>query len=574
MIRFFIFVHHIGYPTEETEAFAMDLNYGIPMSSILRMDVLKGAHLLAGASGLDHNVTAVNVMVDPNVVDLVTGGELLVSTAYAVRENLPQLLHLIPLLHRRGVVALGLKFNSYISAIPPEILQLCDSLAMPLFEIPNSVSFSQIITPILTTIVNRQAQTLGDIYELQKALTATMLSGGNLQSIAQTLYDRFGNSVAIYNDFFSSFVLACSDQHRDIINCRMEDLVHTNAAMRESHSLTSHREVDNLDGLICNKIIIPIYSDKRKYGSIYLWEDNREITGVDLAVLEAATSLIALDMIKKISMYEMENNHKATFLDDLLVRDEERQRKSLANAEYFDFDVDANHQVAVIRVLSGSATIGNSSLYKTNNNIVNLLRHICRSAAIKVLFVNKCDSIVLVFENSSHSPEEYKKAVDDFIATMLSALESDGMLDLVTIGIGRSYADAASLWKSFDEARRAASCEGVDNTRVHYFEQLGVYRFLSYENLQPELSTFYSETLKVLVDYDHDRDSELVHTLSLYFKCGGNLKRLAEMMGVHYNTVAYRIQRIKELAHISFDNADQLLNLQVALKIYEAGIQC
>lgn len=86
-----------------------------------------------------------------------------------------------------------------------------------------------------------------------------------------------------------------------------------------------------------------------------------------------------------------------------------------------------------------------------------------------------------------------------------------------------------------------------------------------------ELIIFYNETLKVLVDYDHDRDSELVHTLSLYFKCGGNLKRLAEEMGVHYNTVAYRIQRIKELAHVSFDNADQMLNLQIALKIYEVN---
>ena len=291
----------------------------------------------------------------------------------------------------------------------------------------------------------------------------------------------------------------------------------------------------------------------------------------DLAVLEASTSLIALDMIKKISMYEMENNHKATFLDDLLVHDEERQRKSLANAEYFDFDVDAEHRVAVIRVLSGSSTIGNSSLYKTNNSIVNILRRISRDSSIKVLFVNKCDSNVLVFESPLREDEEYRRLLQAFIDTALSSLEAEGILAMASIGVGRSYADATSLWKSFNEARRAAACWNIDNSRVHYFEKLGVYRFLSYENLRPELIIFYNETLKVLVDYDHDRDSELVHTLSLYFKCGGNLKRLAEEMGVHYNTVAYRIQRIKELAHVSFDNADQMLNLQIALKIYEVN---
>lgn len=549
----------------------MDANYGISMNSILRMEILQDAKLLAGASGTDQIVTSVNVMVDPNVVNLVSGGELLVSTAYAVRENLPQLLELIPQLKQRGVVALGLKFNSYINEIPQEILILCDTLSFPLFEIPNSISFSQLITPIMTTIVNNQAQMLGDIYELQKALTATMLSGGGLQSIVQTLFDRFGNSIAIYNDFFSSFVLACSDRRRESITRRMEDLVRAGSSGRETVSLMSSREVDNVDGLICNKIIIPIYSDKKKYGSIYIWEDNREITNVDLAVLEASTSLIALDMIKKISMYEMENNHKASFLDDLLVHDEERQRKSLANAEYFDFDVDAEHRVAVIRVLSGNSTISNSSLYKTNNSIVNILRRVSRDSSIKVLFVNKCDSIVLVFELPVHEGGNYLQQLHSFVDSAMNALEAEGILSMVSIGMGRSYADATNLWKSFNEAGRAAACWNIDDVRIHSYEDLGVYRFLSYEVLRPELVLFYNETLKVLVDYDHDRDSELVHTLSLYFRCGGNLKRLAEEMGVHYNTVAYRIQRIKELAHVSFDNADQMLNLQIALKIYEAN---
>ena len=549
----------------------MDANYGISMNSILRMEILQDAKLLAGTSGTDQIVTSVNVMVDPNVVNLVSGGELLVSTAYAVRENLPQLLELIPQLKQRGVVALGLKFNSYINEIPQEILTLCDTLSFPLFEIPNRISFSQLITPIMTTIVNNQAQMLGDIYELQKALTATMLSGGGLQSIVQTLFDRFGNSIAIYNDFFSSFVLACSDRRRESITRRMEDLVHIGSSGRETGSLMSSREVDNVDGLICNKIIIPIYSDKKKYGSIYIWEDNREITNVDLAVLEASTSLIALDMIKKISMYEMENNHKASFLDDLLVHDEERQRKSLANAEYFDFDVDAEHRVAVIRVLSGNSTIGNSSLYKTNNSIVNILRRVSRDSSIKVLFVNKCDSIVLVFELPVHEDGNYLQHLHSFVDSAMNALEAEGILSMVSIGMGRSYADATNLWKSFNEAGRAAACWNIDDVRIHSYEDLGVYRFLSYEVLRPELVLFYNETLKVLVDYDHDRDSELVHTLSLYFRCGGNLKRLAEEMGVHYNTVAYRIQRIKELAHVSFDNADQMLNLQIALKIYEAN---
>ena len=178
---------------------------------------------------------------------------------------------------------------------------------------------------------------------------------------------------------------------------------------------------------------------------------------------------------------------------------------------------------------------------------------------------------MLVFELPVHEDGNYLQQLHSFVDSAMNALEAEGILSMVSIGMGRSYADATNLWKSFNEAGRAAACWNIDDARIHSYEDLGVYRFLSYEVLRPELVLFYNETLKVLVDYDHDRDSELVHTLSLYFRCGGNLKRLAEEMGVHYNTVAYRIQRIKELAHVSFDNADQMLNLQIALKIYEAN---
>lgn len=206
--------------------------------------------------------------------------------------------------------------------------------------------------------------------------------------------------------------------------------------------------------------------------------------------------------------------------------------------------------MAVVQVINShnSLSLSNGALYKMNNNIVRVLRRLSRSASYKLLFVNKCDNIVLVFEQSSRSPALCKQEVSQFMEVFGKALADDGLLEFISIGIGRAYPDTADLWKSCSEAKRAAGCGSVGGVRVHYFEDMGVYRFLSCDTLQNELQSFYTETLKVLVDYDRDHDSELVRTLQTYFKCGGNLKKLAEELGVHYNTVAYRIQRIKELA--------------------------
>ena len=72
-----------------------------------------------------------------------------------------------------------------------------------------------------------------------------------------------------------------------------------------------------------------------------------------------------------------------------LVHDEERQRKSLANAEYFDFDVDAEHRWRSFESFPAAPPSATAPFYKTNNSIVNILRRISRDSSIKVLFVNK-----------------------------------------------------------------------------------------------------------------------------------------------------------------------------------------
>ena len=553
----------------------MEKTYGISVRSVLDMEVLKGAKLFAGRGGLDRIVTSMNVMVEtPDIVKWVSPGDLLVTTAYSIRDDVKRLASLVPVLNAHGVVGLGIKPKEFIPEMPREVIEAANALSFPIFEIPAELSFSKIITPVLTTILNNQAQVLMDIYDLQKSLTATMLSGGNLQAITQTLHNRYGNSVAIYNEFFSSYVISAAFSRRDVIYRQMENCVRgsgMNDLAADFSNTLSRRERCMVDGKECTKITVPIYSDKKLYGYIFMWEDNREITSVDLAVIEASTSLIALDMIKKISIFEMENNHKVSFLDDLLVNDDLSQRRALANAEYFDFDIEAVHQVAVVQVCNtnNSLSLSNGALYKMNNSIVRVLRRLSRNAACKLLFVNKCDNIVLVFENKLRSTDLCKQEVTQFMETLCGALRGDSLLEFICIGVGRAYREAADLWKSLAEAKRAASCGPIDREHALCYEDLGVYRFLSYENLQPELLSFYTETLKVLVDYDREHDSELVHTLSLYFKCNGNLKRLAEELGVHYNTVAYRIQRIKELAGVSFDNSDQLLNLQIALKIHE-----
>ena len=47
------------------------------------------------------------------------------------------------------------------------------------------------------------------------------------------------------------------------------------------------------------------------------------------------------------------------------------------------------------------------------------------------------------------------------------------------------------------------------------------------------------------------------------------MKKISEKMYMHYNTIIYRIQKIKDITGIDLENGDSRLNLEIALKAME-----
>ncbi|MBA2451709.1 MAG: helix-turn-helix domain-containing protein [Chloroflexia bacterium] len=73
--------------------------------------------------------------------------------------------------------------------------------------------------------------------------------------------------------------------------------------------------------------------------------------------------------------------------------------------------------------------------------------------------------------------------------------------------------------------------------------------------------------LGALEDHDRERGSDLIRTLEGYLSAGGSTTGAAELLGVHRNTLGYRLNRISELTGSDLDDAATRLALGLALKI-------
>jgi sugar diacid utilization regulator len=81
-----------------------------------------------------------------------------------------------------------------------------------------------------------------------------------------------------------------------------------------------------------------------------------------------------------------------------------------------------------------------------------------------------------------------------------------------------------------------------------------------------DLNDLISEDVKLLLEVDKEKDSDLVETLFCYIRHRQDITSTAEEMHLHYNTIKYRINRIIEVTNIDFDDYQKMYNLIISEK--------
>ncbi|MFZ5967570.1 MAG: PucR family transcriptional regulator [Bacillota bacterium] len=556
----------------------MQRSLGITIEELLNLEVMKSAKILAGKDGVGRKILSVNVMEVPDIIDWVKTGEFLLTTAYSIKDHIEILLNLIPQLNDKGLAGLGIKMKRYVDRLPDEIIKAANDLSFPIIEIPFDAAYTEIMMPVLTEIIDRQTNTLKKVDEIHTKLMNVMLKGGSIKEIADTIALTIGNSVAITDVIFDTTVICCQEEKLDDIKKVLAEEREHSYERGYSHSRqkTLTTRVDHLWEDCIHRIQVPIYIEGRHYGYLYVWEDHKKMSAIELTSIEAAVPMIALDLVKKASIFEIESRHKIEFFDDLLSKDEKRHRKAMERASFFDFDSRIGYAVMVISLKSikelVKETVNNSSfLYQLNSKVLQIIERVSRNRKDKIIFGNKSDQIIILYgAERTKTAQMIKAELESYARQIIDQIEKEIKDIPWVVGMGRFYKELDKLWRSYNEASKASkNSSGYKGCEMIHFDELGIYRLLCYEEMQDELNQFYQETLAPLVSYDKEKDSELVKTLYMYFQCGGNLKKISEEMFTHYNTIIYRMQRIKEITGIDLDDPGERLNVQVSLKILE-----
>lgn len=191
----------------------------ITVHSAARLGGLKHSRLVAGEKGLDRLIGWVDVLEVPDASLWLRENELLVTTCYAVRNDPEGQLAILRSMARSGAAALAVKFGRFIGQPPPEMIRLANELAIPLFDVPDGISFMDITHPVMAAIINSQAKLFYKRDLLEDLINGVIVNREQALLRARTVDLRLDEPYVIIIadvDGFNQLLLQTGNQHEHL----------------------------------------------------------------------------------------------------------------------------------------------------------------------------------------------------------------------------------------------------------------------------------------------------------------------------------------------------------------------
>lgn len=532
----------------------------VTLKELLDLNKLKTVNIAAGADRVKKNVTGAVMLDNPEMVDWMREGEMLLTTGYVLKEN-PQIQDDILLsLIKNKASCLAIKTRRYFDEIPKSMVDTANSNGFPILQLPYYMSLSEI-----SEIINRH------IYLSDAAVRADVDPSQILFDMIQKNSDI--KSLLDQSEQFLKGSFAFLDLHMKI---RFGSVSFSHGAIVDFYFPLDKAEKYNK---LINKLG-PIFADEENHPLIYPVKSAGELLGYLLyinggcsksecevkSVCRKIALALSLTILKERTFMSFKMRETEKFLDSLVTEGEMTYSEIVKSANYCNITIDAPYICCLISFVNQyelnetSDWVGIKSL---NRKGLAASWESLSGGSCRILVKNN-NIILILSQNENLQPHEQVAMVGEYCREIKDRMLENSYQDSVLFGIGEPTASLTSVYRSYSQALR-----GVDLMSKINDEQIGCYRrYILYELLcdSPFAKLALTERLKPLLDYDMEHNTNLIETLEIYFKNCQNAINASKDLFIHRNTLLYRLERIEELLDLDFNNSEQILIIQLALK--------
>ncbi|MBD7908599.1 PucR family transcriptional regulator [Sporosarcina gallistercoris] len=556
----------------------------LKVKDLLTIKAIDGLQVVAGHAGLDNQISLVNIMENPDGFDWLSPNELLLSTGYIFKDNVELQNRIIQELSEINCSGLIVKTKRYFDKLPDNMIEKANEFGLPLLELPYSYTLSNVIS-----IINEKASGRYDLLnrktlDIHNLFFKTSLEGGGLSLIASTLAEAIENPILIVDQDWRYLTSAEAGGNpvpmADYLFLSKSAPLFDESFIRQipKNFSTMKRSIKRSfttdeTSIVCR--ILPIAVSNNVYGYIIVWQTMRDLLEFDYIVLEQASTIMALERIKAKEIEEVKLEIRQDFFDDLLAGKIKSETTLQTLCDLHGMNAQYRYYCMVINIKPSEVEqyedmiIWKYKMEKIAKKCVDVVNSQSYKAKGEITCFFRSNRIIVLIGQKEDSPADSIATIKAFAHGLHHSL-SEKIKERCMIGIGRQVKGISSLHKSFSEANEMIRLTQQLNEKsdVAHFEDYAVYHLLDSNIKEQALEDFFEKCLGPLLAHDQENGTAYIETFEYYFANNANVTETSKAMFIHRNTLIYRIERIQEILGLDIKHSEDVLRIQIALKIF------
>lgn len=528
--------------------------------------------LLCGEKGLDLEVKGIRIIEIEDMERYLTGGEILITSfqVYLSCNDREVEQHFEDLVKSdiSGFIVKKRKEYDPTGRRLSLLEKHCKKYEIPLVEISEDSYYWGIIRYVIMQVFDKATARL-KYFKITHDNFNTFILNNNgscntASNIIKFLSVMIENPVVLYYGNLNCMVSTNSDNSKLILSDEIQPY--------KPNIITKFQYMKQMKGSCVQYVVkFAILSEVEIY--ITITEENRGLTELDYMAIENAIINLQYGFLSEFAQDEVKKKYQRDLIHNILNGLLSSKEMTEAAAQLGMKESDTYRVVDFHTIKKNVQSKYTKEQLHEVGVIEGELKHLLPDA----LIYRNMDQIVMIQQVDSEQTElEYQKEmeeVEDVIQRSIFYRKKDTDFQ---IGIGKSVKGYQRLKESYHEASQAIKyieivrlVTGDKNKSVVHYSNLGFFQIFGEIDDMTKLERYIPETLKKLYEYDDEHKGELIPTLQMFLSNNQSIRKTAGAMFVHYRTISYRMEKIKEITGINFDNANEVLAVSNGLVIYK-----
>jgi sugar diacid utilization regulator len=412
--------------------------------------------------------------------------------------------------------------------------------------------------------LDRQKRTLEYLADVHAKLTGAVLGGADIRAVVGLLSDLASSPVALLDEDLAVLTWAAPASLRMDRPPALGERARTHPSLRATlTALSAARPSTVLEPspalgrrhLVCRLIV-----EGRPSGYLTVVEAGRALSDLDTRLVERGAGVLALQVLSERRQIEAEGQARDDFLSDLLHH--HRDVTQLARRGV-PFGVDLAEPHVLVRLAVESVDLHAST---ARRQIV--ARLAARLGVDEPPATTLPGAVVVLVRLGGAVAVSGPDAVRDHVAAVADTLAPRVRVrGAVVSAICREPEDFPRAHRELREVEELSRSFGWSRGVVTV-DELGLFRVVVSSGRVKEALRFADELLRPVRDHDGGAGS-LLATWRAFLAAEARVQRTAADLGVHENTVRYRLGRIRELTGRDPAALDTLLSARMAFQVLD-----